>query len=148
MAASFTQKLPKAKGLVFDSSSVSTQPTGITHYLQPVSTNERAKQCFEEAPGWLFKVGTILTSSPSRRKSQWVTTVHSCPPHLFVTVVTKLTHLIPVLKREAWLSVATLGRKSFVTPRMLGGLHSLRKVLKGEFSRVWERDRPSLKHCI
>lgn len=57
---------------------------------------------FKNLLGWVFYVGTVLTWSPTKRKTQWVTTVHSCPSHLFISMVTKFTVLIPVLMRVAW----------------------------------------------
>lgn len=58
-AAWFTQKLPKATGLLFDSSSVSKQPAGITSHLQPVSTMK--------GPGSALKslLGALLSGNKS-----------------------------------------------------------------------------------
>ena len=78
---------------------------------------------------------TSLTWSQTWRKPQWVTTLHSCPPHLFISAFTQFSQLIPALRQVAWLPGSTWGRKSCAPPWMLGRLRSPCKVLKVRVQR-------------
>ena len=133
-AAWFTQKLPEATGLVFDSGPVSKQPTGITSHLQPVSTMKGLGSALKSL------LGALLSGNKSNLEQDLEeASVGDHVPQLPTPPLCLCGHPVPPAHpcSEAGGLAPRLNtrQKSCAPPWMLGRLQSPCKVLKVRVQR-------------